>query len=81
MQSSWQSSGGESLVWRFSIFNLGVDGVGMTFVMQDVNGHRLVYLDNAATSQKPISVLKVLKEYYEGYNSNVHRGVHALRYF
>lgn len=53
----------------------------MTFVMQDVNGHRLVYLDNAATSQKPISVLKVLKEYYEGYNSNVHRGVHALRYF
>jgi len=45
---------------------------------QDVNGHRLVYLDNAATSQKPISVLTAMKEYYEGYNSNVHRGVHAL---
>jgi hypothetical protein len=61
-------------------FKLGVDGVGVTFVMQDVNGHRLVYLDNAATSQKPISVLTAMKEYYEGYNSNVHRGVHALRY-
>lgn len=48
---------------------------------QYVNGYKLVYLDNAATSQKPASVLNALRDYYEGYNSNVHRGVHALRSF
>ena len=43
-----------------------------------VNGKPLVYLDNAATSQKPRSVIDALVEYYEQYNSNIHRGVHAL---
>ncbi|MBI2304304.1 MAG: cysteine desulfurase [Chloroflexi bacterium] len=43
-----------------------------------VYGKRLVYLDNAATSQKPRPVIQTLVDYYEGYNSNVHRGVHAL---
>lgn len=47
---------------------------------QEVNGSKLVYLDNAATSQKPTAVLKTLQNYYEGYNSNVHRGIHFLRY-
>ncbi len=45
---------------------------------QQVNGHPLVYLDNAATSQKPRAVIEALRDYYEGYNSNVHRGVHTL---
>ncbi|WP_340084840.1 cysteine desulfurase [Siminovitchia sp. FSL H7-0308] len=45
---------------------------------QEVNGHPLVYLDSAATSQKPIQVIAALDEYYKGYNSNVHRGVHTL---
>jgi cysteine desulfurase/selenocysteine lyase len=45
---------------------------------QEVNGHPLVYLDNAATSQKPVSVIEALKHYYEWDNSNVHRGVHTL---
>jgi cysteine desulfurase / selenocysteine lyase len=45
---------------------------------QEVNGHPLVYLDNAATSQKPASVIEALKHYYEWDNSNVHRGVHTL---
>ncbi|XP_047342361.1 cysteine desulfurase 1, chloroplastic [Impatiens glandulifera] len=45
---------------------------------QEVNGSSLVYLDNAATSQKPISVLNALQNYYEKYNSNVHRGIHYL---
>ncbi|XP_058110719.1 cysteine desulfurase 1, chloroplastic [Magnolia sinica] len=45
---------------------------------QEVNGSRLVYLDNAATSQKPSAVLKALNYYYENYNSNVHRGIHFL---
>ena len=43
-----------------------------------VHGKPLVYLDNAATSQKPRSVIDALTDYYEGYNSNVHRGVHTL---
>ncbi len=43
-----------------------------------VYGKPLVYLDNAATSQKPRQVIQALVDYYEGYNANVHRGVHAL---
>ncbi len=43
-----------------------------------VYGKPLVYLDNAATSHKPRGVIRALSDYYEGYNSNVHRGVHAL---
>ncbi|EWH21675.1 cysteine desulfurase [Bacillus haynesii] len=45
---------------------------------QQVNGHDLVYLDSAATSQKPRVVIETLDEYYNSYNSNVHRGVHTL---
>ncbi|CAN6678577.1 unnamed protein product [Malus baccata var. baccata] len=45
---------------------------------QEVNGSRLVYLDNGATSQKPTAVLKALQTYYECHNSNVHRGIHYL---
>jgi len=45
---------------------------------QDINGHPLVYLDSAATSQKPISVIEAVKRYYELDNANVHRGVHSL---
>lgn len=43
-----------------------------------MNGHPLVYLDNAATTQKPRQVIQALVEYYEGYNANVHRGIHTL---
>ena len=43
-----------------------------------VHGKPLVYLDNAATSQKPITVIKKAQEYYSSMNSNIHRGVHAL---
>jgi cysteine desulfurase/selenocysteine lyase len=45
---------------------------------QEVNGYPLVYLDSAATSQKPVQVIEALKKYYEFDNSNVHRGVHTL---
>jgi len=51
---------------RFSILN------------QQVNGKPLVYLDNAATSQKPDSVLEVWSQYYKEINANVHRGIHTL---
>ncbi len=45
---------------------------------QKVRGSELVYLDNAATSQKPEVVLACIQEYYQQYNSNVHRGAHYL---
>ena len=45
---------------------------------QEVNGQPLVYLDSAATSQKPAAVIETIEQYYRGYNSNVHRGVHTL---
>lgn len=45
---------------------------------QKVNGKPLIYFDNAATSQKPKSVIDALTGYYEGYNSNIHRGIHTL---
>lgn len=45
---------------------------------QEINGHPLVYLDNAATSQKPRAVLEKLMHYYENDNANVHRGAHQL---
>ena len=44
----------------------------------EVNGHPLVYLDNAATSQKPRAVLETLDRYYREQNGNIHRGVHYL---
>ncbi len=45
---------------------------------QRVNDQPLVYLDNAATTQKPRAVLDALRHYYETDNANIHRGVHAL---
>ena len=45
---------------------------------QTVNGHPLIYLDNAATTQKPQSVIDAMTQYYQNDNANVHRSVHAL---
>lgn len=45
---------------------------------QQVNGEPLVYLDNAATTQKPLAVLNAIMDYYQHDNANVHRGVHTL---
>ena len=45
---------------------------------QTVNGHPLVYLDNAATVQKPRAVIEAVARHYERDNANIHRGVHAL---
>ncbi len=43
-----------------------------------VHGKRLVYLDNAATTQKPIQVINTISNYYSNYNANIHRSVHQL---
>ncbi len=45
---------------------------------QEIYGKKLVYLDNAATSQKPRAVIEAITHYYERDNANIHRGVHAL---
>jgi cysteine desulfurase / selenocysteine lyase len=47
-------------------------------LQQQVYGHPLVYLDNAATSQKPRAVIDAISRYYESGNANIHRGVHFL---
>lgn len=45
---------------------------------QEIHGRPLVYLDNAATAQKPLRVIEAISDYYLRYNANVHRGVHTL---
>ena len=47
-------------------------------LLREVNGHPLVYFDNAATSQTPLQVIDVIADYYKKYNANIHRGVHTL---
>ncbi len=44
----------------------------------EINGHKLIYFDNAASSQKPIQVINAIKDFYTKYYSNVHRGIHIL---
>jgi len=60
---------------------LDVDAVRADFPILDrevSDGRRLVYLDNAATTQTPDRVVDVFSDYYRGYNANVHRGIHQL---
>ena len=45
---------------------------------QEINGHRLVYLDSASTSQKPDVVIDAVADYYREYNANVHRGIYTI---
>lgn len=61
-------------------FKLDVERLREEFpiLKQKVNGRDLVYFDNAATTQKPRRVIQKLVEYYEGYNANIHRGIHTL---
>ena len=47
-------------------------------LQQKVNGHDLVWLDNGATTQKPLQVIDKISDYYKTYNSNIHRGAHTL---
>ena len=48
------------------------------FLSREVKGHPLVYFDNAATSQKPESVINALVQYYSSFNANIHRGIHTV---
>jgi cysteine desulfurase/selenocysteine lyase len=60
---------------RFDVNKIRED---FPILMKKVHGKNLVYLDNAATTQKPVQVLNKLEEYYRTMNANIHRGVHAL---
>ena len=60
--------------------NVAIEDLRSQFpiLTQKVNGRDLIYFDNAATSQKPFSVIDKIKIYYEKENANIHRGVHSL---
>ncbi|MDO8343157.1 MAG: cysteine desulfurase [Cellvibrio sp.] len=60
---------------RFNVEKIRAD---FPILHQQVNGQPLVYLDNAATTQKPNAVIDAISDYYRHDNSNVHRGAHAL---
>ena len=60
---------------RFDIDALRAD---FPILHQEINGRPLIYLDNAATTQKPEAVIGAVENYYRRINSNVHRGAHAL---
>lgn len=61
-----------------SVFNVETIRKDFPILKQIVHGSPLAYLDNAATTQKPKCVIDAITDYYVNYNSNVHRGVHAL---
>ncbi len=65
----------EEIIRSFDIDTIRED---FPVLHQEVNGKPLIYFDNAATTQKPKQVIDALTSYYTGYNSNIHRGVHAL---
>ena len=62
------------------MFGFNAEAIKQDFPILDqiVNDEPLVYLDNAATTQKPKQVLDAIEEYYLRDNANVHRGVHTL---
>ena len=59
-------------------FNVDALRQDFPILSRAVRGKPLVYLDNAATSQKPTQVIETISRYYSEYNSNIHRGVHSL---
>jgi cysteine desulfurase/selenocysteine lyase len=68
-------SAAQQLTHAFDVERVRAD---FPILEQQINGHPLVYLDNAATTQKPQSVIDKISEYYCKDNANIHRGVHTL---
>ncbi len=60
------------------MFNVEEIRKDFPILQRKINGHPLIYLDNGATSQKPIQVINAISGYYMNHNANVHRGVHKL---
>ena len=61
-----------------TVFNVSAIRADFPALAQQAHGRPLVYLDNAATTQKPRQVIEALRRYYERDNANVHRGVHMM---
>jgi len=62
----------------FGGFNVEAVRQDFPILARQVNGHPLVYLDNAATTQKPLAMIEAISDYYLNHNANVHRAAHAL---
>ena len=60
---------------KFDVKNIRED---FPILKKQINGKQLIYFDNAATSQTPTCVINSISDYYNNYNSNIHRGVHSL---
>ena len=60
---------------KFDVKNIRKD---FPILKKQINGKQLIYFDNAATSQTPTCVINSISDYYNNYNSNIHRGVHSL---
>ncbi len=75
MSNSEVNSACGTSTWKFEVDAIRAD---FPILSRKINGQELVYLDNAATTQKPRQVIKTLTDYYERTNANVHRGVHTL---
>lgn len=60
------------------IFDVDEVRTDFPILQREVNGKPLIYFDNAATSQKPVSVINAISEYYKTCNSNIHRGVYSI---
>jgi cysteine desulfurase/selenocysteine lyase len=65
-------------MWVLFAMNIEAIRADFPILQREVHGKPLVYLDNAATSQKPLAVLQAMEDYYRLRNANVHRGVHTL---
>ncbi|HUO58874.1 MAG TPA: cysteine desulfurase [bacterium] len=63
---------------KTTVFNVEKLRKDFPLLRQKVHGKPLVYLDNAATTQKPLVVIETLEKFYKEYNSNIHRGLHLL---
>jgi len=70
--------GGKDVSQGTTMFDVATVRQDFPILERRVRGKRLVYLDNAATSQKPRSVIDAIARYYQEYNANVHRGIHTL---
>ena len=71
-------SGTQALVPQAESLDIAAVRGEFPILSRQVHGRRLVYLDNAATSQKPRTVIRAITRYYEQENANIHRGVHLL---
>jgi len=70
--------GSSVLVETLRTFNTSKIREDFPILKREVNGKKLVYFDNAATSQKPTVVIEAIASYYRQYNANIHRGIHKL---